>query len=895
MISNSIRQWQLLAAFCLFAGCIPKIDTGEDGGATGVITAGPEGGIFVRNGAVLDIPKGALSTTVSITLTIIDTGIPEVPGRKRISLGYRFSPSGVMFASPVKLILPWIEDRVPKAVDPGTFDSRRQSGNDPYLQLPGAATLLEFKVVEARTERLGLFWLTSPIEPNVARLEVEPKEATLDVGQSQQFTAKVVSPTGATIDADVTWSVIPPRVASIDAMGKLTAKDPGVATVTARAGMQAASATVSVRGKAVGPSTWVHENPYPTGNDLWGGTLAPGGLGTVFVGANATILGRDLTGQWTRFFSSPTVVLKAIGGTTIDNAVAVGVTGSSGVVIELKGAAAAPVVKVFASCEPRALWYDGTHGMAVGYGNDVLVRRNGAWVTEYSPSFETLLSVVGDGAGGFVTVGSRGSIYKYDPSKKAWDSLYQTQLATLLTAGVLLDATGSEAWAVGGNKLWRFTAGGWAASNLPPQPVITEATTLGVVDGRIVIGGRANKAGYTLLFDPNAPVADAGSPPVDAGQVPDAGSFDAGSFDAGELDGGAGSDAGQSDAGVPDAGIALPQGWALVAWRSPQIPRGFFGGGLGSTTGFMVGDLGSIWQYGAGTFTELSKGFYGNVRDLAATDAGVYALVNDCLNATCTSKVGKVYTRVGPADWQLLGGTQPFGNELFAIAAKGRDVVVSTPNAIYRYDGTAWTAIPTSGINGPIRDLRHCGQSLYGVGMSGAFFKGSSTLLQSQGTIGTRDLYSIYCPNDLELWAAGSGALWSKNGTALWTARNSAKVRHADYRAVWSPGQGEAFAFGDARYGTYWNTADLTLIDAPGGILPDVVSQLWGSSIDNLYAVGSSVTPVPFGFALRFDGIQWRLVDSGSQRAVTAIDGWSPSEIWLGTEGGGILKAVPPK
>ena len=120
-------------------------------------------------------------------------------------------------------------------------------------------------------------------------------------------------------------------------------------------------------------------------------------------------------------------------------------------------------------------------------------------------------------------------------------------------------------------------------------------------------------------------------------------------------------------------------------------------------------------------------------------------------------------------------------------------------------------------------------------------------------------------------------------------------MNHADYNAVWSPGQGEAFAFGVGRYGTYWNTAELSVIDAPGGILPDVASMMWGSSIDNLYLVGNSVTPTPFGFALRFDGTQWRLVDSGSQRSVTAIDGYSSSEIWLGTEGGGLLHAVPPK
>jgi hypothetical protein len=859
LIPNSYRQWPLLTAVCLLlSACPPPIDTGEDGG--GVIVAGPEGGIFLREGTVLQIPKGALATTSTITLTIVDTGIPEVPGRKRISLGYRFSPSGLMFGSPVKLDLPWIPDRVPKAVDPDTFDSRRQAGNDPYLPLPGAKTLLEFKTVEANTDRLGLFWLTSPSEPNVARLEVEPKEATLKVGDMQQFTAKVVDPTGASIEAMVTWTVLPPRVAKIDAMGKLTATGPGTAVVTARAGAQSATAKVYVTGTAVGPLTWVHENPYPTGNDLYGGMLAPGGLGTVFVGGNATILAKDLTGQWTRYFSSPGIILKGIGGTNADNGVAVGVSGNSGVVVELKGTTLPPAVKVVPTCVPRSFWYDGTYGMAVGDGNDVIVRRNGAWVTEYSPSFEPLLSVVGDAMGGFVTVGGQGSIYKYDPVKKAWDSLYQTQLATLLTAGVLLDSTGSEAWAVGGNKLWHFSNGGWSASNLPAAPVLTEATTLGVVDGRVAIGGRINKTGYAFLYELSAPD---------------------GGFDAG---------APQSDGGAP-----LPPGWSLIPWRGNQIPRGFFGGGLSSTTGFMVGDLGAIWQYGAGTLTELSKGFYGTVKDIAATDAGVYAAVNDCANAACTSKLGSVYVRAAPGDWQLLGGTQPWGAEVFAIAAKGKDVVVSTPTAIYRYDGTSWDSIQTSGINGPVQDLRFCGNNLYGVGTGGAYFKGSATLLQIQGAIGANNLFSIHCPTDTELWVAGKESLWSRNGTGPWTARNTSGVTHADYRAVWSPGQGEALAFGHARYGTYWNTAELTVVDSPGGIAPDTIWGMWGSSMDNLYAVGNSVMPVPFGFALRFDGIMWRLVDSGSQRAVTAIDGWSPTEIWLGTESGGLLRAVPPK
>ena len=78
-----------------------------------------------------------------------------------------------------------------------------------------------------------------------------------------------------------------------------------------------------------------------------------------------------------------------------------------------------------------------------------MVHAAGKWVAALSPSFETLLDVEGDGAGGFATVGSRGSLYRFDPATQAWDSLFQGQLPILLNAATLVDAAGTEAWAVG--------------------------------------------------------------------------------------------------------------------------------------------------------------------------------------------------------------------------------------------------------------------------------------------------------------------------------------------------------------------------------------------------------------------------------------------------------------
>ena len=858
--------------------CIPRIDTGEDGGGTGIITVGPEGGIFVRVGAVLDIPRGAVAAETQIVVTVIDSGIPEVPGRKRISYGYRISPTKLTFKAPIKLILPWLADRVPQAVDPGTFDSRRQSDSDPYLQLPGAKTLLDFTAVEAQTDRLGLFWLTSPDQPNVARLELTPEEVVLRPGETQQFQARVIDPTGQELPVDVSFSVVAPRVADITADGGLlTAKDPGPATVTARAANQTAQAKVHVQGSTKGPLSFVHENPFPTGNDLYSGLVLPAGLGVVLVGANGTVLHRDAAGQWQRLYSSPGLVLKAVGGAAAGTAALAGQTGTTGVVVEL-AASGAPKATVLDNFDPRSMWFDGTVGMVVGQGNDVATRRNGVWVRDDSPSFETLLHVVGDGLGGFVTVGSRGSVYRYDPARKVWDSLYQTQLATLLTSALLTDATGTEGWAVGGGKLWHFQGAGWTALNLPNAPALdlSQPTAIGRADGRILITGRTGKQGWVLTWDP----LGQGAP--DGGTDPDAGT---------DPDGGSAADAGSG----ADAGTPLPPGWTAFPLRAPQVPNGLFSDGPTSTTAYVVGTLGAVYAYaGSGQFTEVSSGFYGDVVDVAAVDGTVFAAANTCANATCTAKVGRVYQRTAPGQWTHLGA-RDFGEIHSMTARTSTELVVATVPAVYSWDGSAWAGLPvTGGVAAPVYTLAFCGTSLHGVGYGGRYYRGGVSTLTLQPSIGGVDLFGFHCPNDAELWTSGSGALYSKSGSSLWTPRDSQAVQHPDYKAVWSPGPGEAWAFGDARYGTYWNTVELTDIDAPGGVLPDVIEGLWGSSVDNLYAVGVMNFPFTSGLAVRFDGYQWRLVDPGSQRKVTAISGASATEIWLGSEGGGVLRGVPP-
>lgn len=840
--------------------CPPPIDTG-DGGLDNEILVGPMGGLFIRNGYGIEVPAGAFTEEQRIFVTIAaDSEIPEVPMRKRISLGYRLSPSTLVPKSPLTLFLPWLDDRLVAGVDPGTYDMRRKQGSEAYAALPGAKTnMMPFKAVEAKTDKLGVFWVTSPSQPNIARLEIDPEEINLRVGEMHQFTARVVSPTGETVEgAPIMWRVVPMRVALTDASGLVTALDPGIATLTATSGMQSVSAKIYVQGTTVGPSTYAHQNPFPTGNDLYGGAIAPAGLGTVYAGGNGTVLIEDAMGAWTRAFSTPALTLKAVGGTSLTDAVAVGQANGAGVLVEFKGAMP-PAVRVFQPTQIgdlSRLWFDGTHGMGVGTGNEVVIRRNGMWTTEYHPSFEELLSVIGDGAGGFTVVGDLGSIYRWDPARNVWDSLYDMRLAVKLEAAQLVDFSG-EAWAVGGNRLWHFTGAGWVAEALPATPAISKGTALGVFDSRVVVAGEARIAtGQPLPSAKGVILVRAEAPATDGGM----------------------------------SGVT----WSSFPMRGQQVGRGVFGGGPTSTTGRVVGDLGAVWVWNTATadFTERSKGFQGDVADLAVTDTDVFAAVNECSDVRCLTRRGTVMHR-GTAGFEPLGSL-PSTEVVKAIVARSdTEVIVAAQTSVFVWNGAAWTSVPLSGLQGPILDLQWCGSSLWGAGEGGTVYDGDTTLLSTAGAIASGPLTSIHCPTDGQLWVAGDQYLGSKRSNGTWTQRQSDSVSQAPWMAVWSPGLDEAFAFGDAPFGVYWDTKDL-LAQESTFVAIDVATAMWGNKIDNLYMTGVTSGPTVFGFMLRFDGINWTLVDSGASRKGTALFGRSNNEIWLGTEGGGVLKAVPP-
>ncbi|HSO40133.1 MAG TPA: hypothetical protein VLT33_46725 [Labilithrix sp.] len=77
--------------------------------AAGAVTQaiGPEGGKIEVGGAVVTFPKGAVAASTSVTISVLDT-TPE--GFVTLSKLFKCEPSGIDFAQPVEMRMPFTDD-----------------------------------------------------------------------------------------------------------------------------------------------------------------------------------------------------------------------------------------------------------------------------------------------------------------------------------------------------------------------------------------------------------------------------------------------------------------------------------------------------------------------------------------------------------------------------------------------------------------------------------------------------------------------------------------------------------------------------------------------------------------------------------------------------------------
>src|SRR5690606_15886448 len=110
---------------------------------------------------------------------------------------------------------------------------------------------------------------------------------------------------------------------------------------------------------------------------------------------------------------------------------------------------------------------------------------------------------------------------------------------------------------------------------------------------------------------------------------------------------------------------------------------------------------------------------------------------------------------------------------------------------------------------------------------------------------GVRALHCREAPD--RVWAAGSFQAVADNrlhilstlaerhadgGWSMYSEEDTSSLEvNSDWLGVYSPGEGEAMAFGDRTFGGYTNTVEMMPIQASPLLLIDVASAMWGSSL----------------------------------------------------------------
>lgn len=122
---------------------------------------GPDGGSFLIGNAgdlQLDVPPGALATTVTMTLT--STPVSSVVGFVDVGPGFRFEPASLVFAQQAQLRIPYSPSRVSDVVDPAELRMARRDASgavEVLVPLVNDGLYLTSFVTE-----LGSYWVIAP-------------------------------------------------------------------------------------------------------------------------------------------------------------------------------------------------------------------------------------------------------------------------------------------------------------------------------------------------------------------------------------------------------------------------------------------------------------------------------------------------------------------------------------------------------------------------------------------------------------------------------------------------------------------------------------------------------------------------------------------------------------
>ncbi|MCR4317513.1 MAG: hypothetical protein NUW37_14330 [Planctomycetes bacterium] len=546
---------------------------------------------------------------------------------------------------------------------------------------------------------------------------------------------------------------------------------------------------------------WMHQNPYPTGNDLlgvWGDTT-----GTVYaVGLNGVILKKSGS-SWSSESSGTVNRLMDVGS---DGAGTIYAVGDLGTILKKSGSSwiseSSGTTQQF-----RGVRGSGTGTVyAVGNGGMILKKSGTAWSAESSGTTKDLWGVWDNGVGTVYAVGNNGTILKKSGGTWSIESSGTTQHFRDVWGD------GSSVWAVGDSgTILRLSGGTWSSE--------TSGTT------QVLIGVWGDGTGTVYAVGYNGTILkNTGS------------SWSTESSGTSHVIEGVWGDSAGSVYAVGFSGTILKNtggGWVSDAPSATSEHLYDFNLNLSNELR-AVGDNGTTTQLIGPPWYPINSGTVEHFRGINNDSSGVMRAVG--ANGTIRVNSGGGWTT------SETSGTTSNLEDIFEDSS-GTLWIVGDGGTIKYYNGSAWT----TSASGTTQHLYAIGEdsagNLYAVGNSGTIRKkpvGGSWGTQSSGT--TQNLHDVWGDSSGNVYVVGWGGTILRNSGGTWTAQTSGTTTHL--YSICGDDSGTLFVCGDAgvvlkNTGSGWTT----VASGTGRSL----YSLRGDSKNNLFAVGTYGTILHYG------------------------------------------------
>ncbi|MFN0152242.1 MAG: WD40/YVTN/BNR-like repeat-containing protein [bacterium] len=233
---------------------------------------------------------------------------------------------------------------------------------------------------------------------------------------------------------------------------------------------------------------------------------------------------------------------------------------------------------------------------------------------------------------------------------------------------------------------------------------------------------------------------------------------------------------------------------------------------------------------------------------------------------------------------EFLSGTEwlnplPQGNPLFALAVVAPDhyFAAGSNGTVVERDG-AVTRVHQISERAFIAAWAYDAQDVYVAGHEGAVYRYDGAQWIGMPPPAEERISGIHGTSPSNIWCVTySGNVFHYDG-ASWTA--ATKLGSNCCNAVWSLADGRAFVADEGRI-HLWDGASWSVVFEESA--PSAVTDFWGSSATNLYAVGHN------GKLIRFDGVAWQKTQLDSTLHLLRIDGFDANTIWITALDGRIL------